>query len=243
VNGRPLSGRRVVTTRDRQGKLEQRLLELGAEIVHVALVSITPGDAGALAAAIARLEPGDWVVVSSQHGAARVAPLVSARGAELRTAAVGTRTAEVLASGTGRATDVVPRRQTAADLVAVMPPGTGCRAVVAQADRAAPTLVDGLRELGYAVEPVTAYRTGLRRPTARQRVDMLAADAVAFASGSAADSWADAIGTVTPPVVVAIGPTTAAAAERRGLRVTHVAAEHAVDGLVDAIVAALRRGS
>ena len=63
--------------------------------------------------------------------------------------------------------------------------------------------------------------------------------AVAFASGSAVQGWVDAIGFRTPRCVVAIGPSTAAIAEELGLRISHVAADHSVPGLVAEIVRAL----
>ena len=59
--------------------------------------------------------------------------------------------------------------------------------------------------------------------------------------GSAAQAWHDAIGSETPAVVVAVGPTTEGAARACGINVTHVAGEHSVRGLVDALVAALAR--
>ena len=67
----------------------------------------------------------------------------------------------------------------------------------------------------------------------------MGADAVAFASGSAAQAWHEAIGTETPAVVVAIGPTTEGAARAYGLTVTHVAEEHSVEGLVQAVIDAV----
>jgi uroporphyrinogen-III synthase/uroporphyrinogen III methyltransferase/synthase len=78
-----------------------------------------------------------------------------------------------------------------------------------------------------------------RIPSAEERSAALAADAVAFASGSAAQAWHDAVGTATPPVVVAIGPTTEGAARACGLNVTHVAREQSVEGLVAALTGAL----
>jgi uroporphyrinogen-III synthase len=61
------------------------------------------------------------------------------------------------------------------------------------------------------------------------------ADAVLFASGSAARGWVEVFGTDAPPVVVAIGPETAAATERAGVRVTAVARDHSLAGLVLAL--------
>ncbi len=237
---RPLTGIVIVTTRDQPGDLDRRLAALGADVLQVPLIEIVPADDDALARAVAGLSDGDWVVVSSQHGAELAGAVLQAVDVDVRTAAVGTRTATSLERSTGRRPDVVPSRQTAADLVAVMPDGKGRRVLLAQADRAAPTLADGLARLGYDVIVVTAYRTALVRPTDAQRDAMLAADVVAFASGSAAEAWADAVGTETPAIVAAIGPTTAAVAASRGLTVTQVAVEHDVPGLVDAVVQAVR---
>ena len=236
-----LAGRRIVTTRDEPGRLDRLLAAEGADVVHVPLIEITePADGGAaLRDALGRLGGATWLIVTSRHGARRCAAAAGAHPG-LRLAAVGTATARELAEGAGRAVDLVPQRQTAADLVASMPaPSGGERVVVAQADRADVTLVDGLAELGYVVDAVTAYSTRLREPTAAERRDALGADAVAFASGSAATAWHGAIGTDTPGVVAAIGPTTAAAARALGLQVSHVATDHSIEGLAAALVVAL----
>jgi uroporphyrinogen-III synthase len=230
----PLRGRRVVTTRDRPGELDRLLAAAGATVVHVPLIEIVePADGGtALHDALARLASFDWLVVTSRHGAARVGD--EAAAIAVRTAAVGTATARELARRTGRAVALVPTEQRADALVHAFPPGPW-RVLVAQADRAEPSLVDGLRARGCDVEAVVAYDTRTRAPRADERAAALAADAVAFASGSAAVAWAQAIGTETPPVVCAIGPTTAAAAEQAGLKVTAVAADHSVPGLVELV--------
>ena len=247
---RPLSGRRIVTTRDARGRLDTSLTELGADVVHVPLIEIADApDAGAaLADALSRVDEYDWIVVTSRHGAARVADaLAGAHAHAVRTAAVGTATAEVLTRVTGRPVDLVPGVQRASALVdAFADPatprsvdGTPARILVAQADRAEPTLVDGLRRLGHDVDVVTAYATRLREPTTIEIEAALAADAVAFASGSAAESWAATIGARTPPVVCAIGPTTARIAAAHGIVVTAVAHEHSVPGLAACLVATL----
>lgn len=237
---RPLVGRRVVTTRDRRGRLDSQLAAAGADVVHVPLIAIEPSADDRLPAALADLATFDWLVVTSQHGARRVGDAVAGQAVQL--AAVGTHTAAVLERLAGRPVDVVPARQTAAHLVEALvdaAAGRSGRVLVAQADRAHPTLVDGLVAGGFDVDVVTAYRTALRIPTWRERRAALSADAVGFASGSAAEAWADAIGAETPRITAAIGPTTAAAAEAGGLKVTHVAADHDVEGLVAVIVSAL----
>lgn len=240
---RPLSGRRVVTTRDRRGRLESRLAALGADVVHVPLIEIESTRDPRLSAALGRLDSFDWLVVTSRHGANRVG--AAAADVSVRLAAVGAHTADVLGRLAGRPVDVVPDRQSAVGLADALRahPERGGRVLVAQADRAHPTMVDGLVGLGFDVEVVIAYHTVARTPTWRERSAALTADAVAFASGSAAEAWADSIGVETPPVVAAIGPTTAAAARSRGIEVTHEATEHDIGGLVAVIAAALSPSS
>lgn len=242
---RALTGRRIVTTRDVAGPLDERLAELGAEVVHLPLIEILPpDDGGATLARALGEQPGgapDWVVVTSRHGAAALgahAPIPA------RTAAVGRTTADALERAWGRPVDLVPTTQHAAGLVEAfasrVDDSSPCRILVAQADRAEPTLVEGLRRLGHEVEVVVAYRTLIRPPDPGRRERALRADAVTFASGSAAEAWSVALGTETPPIVCAIGPSTARAARAHGLMVTHVAEDHSVDGLVRTVLAALR---
>lgn len=240
---RPLAATRVVTTRDRRGRLDTRLAALGADVIHVPLIAIEPTSDSRVDDALDRLDSFDWLVVTSRHGAGRVG--AAAADSSVRLAAVGVHTADVLARLAGRPADVVPERQTAVGLTDALRshPDRGGRVLVAQADRAHPTMVDGLIELGFEVEVVTAYHTVARTPTWRERRAARTADAVAFASGSAAEAWADSIGADTPSVVAAIGPTTAAVARSRGLSVTHEATDHDVEGLAAVIVAALSDSS
>jgi uroporphyrinogen-III synthase len=238
---RPLVGRRVVVTRAaaQSAGLSERLAALGAEVVELALIRIDEASDGgvALGRALDRLDTYDWLVVSSPNGAARVAAAPGVRGAaSLRVAAVGTATAEAL----GRPADLVPARQVAEGLVEVFPAGPG-RVLVVQAEQARPTIAEGLRARGWSVDAVAAYRTETvhhdELPPA-----VLQADAVLFGSGSAARSWRQVVGEWTPPVVVAIGPVTASAARDAGLKVTSVAADHSLTGLIEALAAALDGG-
>jgi uroporphyrinogen-III synthase len=239
----PLAGRRVVTTRDEPGELDRQLRAAGAEVVHVALIEIVDAEGAdaELASALAGLPNDGWLIATSRHGARRVAahPIDSS----WTLAAVGTATARVLADAAGRPVDVVPEVQTAAALLAELPAvGDGRPVVLAQADIAEPLLAEQLVARGFDVTAIVAYRTRPVAPTDDQRRAALAADAVAFASGSAARSWVAAFGTATPGHVIAIGPTTAAAATAAGLQVTAIAADHSIAGLVGEVVRQLSAG-
>jgi uroporphyrinogen-III synthase len=229
---RPLDGWRVLVTRERPGELATMLTERGATVIHVPLIAvIDAADGGrALHNELARLAEFDWLIVTSPAGAERVgaaARLVSG----VRLGAVGTGTARVLQHESGRAVDLVPAIQRADGLAAEFVAASDApqRVLIAQADIAAPTLADALRLAGHHVTTVTAYQTVAQRPDPNAA---LGADAVVFASGSAVGSWVAAFGVVAPLLVVAIGPTTAAAADRLGLNVSAVAADHSLDGLV-----------
>ena len=244
VNPRPLSGRRVVTTRDEPGRLDSLLAATGADVVNVPLIAIDdPPDGGvSLAAALSGLGSFDWLVVTSQHGARRVGA-AAAGHPSVQLAAVGPQTADRLSELAGRVPAVVPDRHTAAALVEAIPgPMAGKdRVLVVQADRADDTLTAGLRTKGFEVSTVVGYATSLRVPTAAERAAVRDADAVAFASGSAAKSWAVAFGGWVPPVVVAIGPTTRQVATSAGVEVTHTSSDHTAEGLVAEITSVLRR--
>jgi uroporphyrinogen-III synthase len=232
----PLAGCRVLVTRERPGELAELLRAAGATVVHLPLIEVVePDDGGAaLRRELSGLDGYDWLVVTAAPGAERVMA-AAAETPAVRLAAVGTTTAEVLAAGSGRAVDVVPAVQHAdalADELIRAAPGRQ-RMLLAQADRAAPLLADRLRAAGHDVTTVVAYRTRLLRPHAASAAG---ADALLLASGSAAQAWADAMGTSTPPLVVVIGPMTAAVADRVGLKVSGVATDHSLQGLVAELV-------
>lgn len=239
AEGGPLAGRRIVVTRaaEQAGPLVDRLRALGAEPILVPLIEIVePADGGAaLAAALGQLSSYEWLVVTSPNGANRVrdaftGSVAASPGASPRLAVVGTATSAAF----GVEADLVPGTQTAAGLVAEFPAGTG-RVLVAQAEGAEPSLSGGLLAKGWTVDVVVAYRTVPRAPSAAVLLEVLAADAVLFASGSAVRAWTRVFGTATPATVFAIGPTTAQVAGDLGLKVDVVAADHSVDGLVDSV--------
>jgi uroporphyrinogen-III synthase len=225
----------VLVTRERPGELAEKLTARGATVIHVPLVATTdPSDGGAeLRDALSDLRGVDWLVVTSAAGAERVGG-AAAEVPSLRLAAVGTATAGVLASRAGRPVDLVPADQRGDALVAafVEREPSPRRVLIAQADIAAPTLADGLRAAGHEVTVVTAYRTIALDADRAAEVAAAGADAVLFASGSAVESWCRRFGTEAPPLVVAIGPTTAGAADRFGLKLSGVATDHSLDGLV-----------
>lgn len=228
-----LAGRRVVVTRalEQADTLADLLRQHGAEPVVVPLIEIVPDPDGV--ASLARLQPleFDWLVVTSPNGAQAFAQAHTTAPAQV--AAVGATTAAALTEA-GVEVTVVPTTQRAAGLLAELPAGPG-RVLVVQAVDADPALTAGLTERGWTVTIVAPYRSAPARPAAGVQLAAMAADAVLFASGSAARAWVAVFGTASPPIVVAIGPQTSAVAERAGLKVTAVAADHSLAGMVSAL--------
>ncbi|TFH14318.1 MAG: uroporphyrinogen-III synthase [Acidimicrobiales bacterium] len=228
----PLAGCCVIVTREHPGELASLLEARGATVIHVPLIQVVePLDSGeALTRELDRLGEFDWLVVTSPAGAERVGA-AAADEPSVRLAVVGNATADVLAGAAGRPVDLVPATQRSQtlleELCAVAAPAQ--RFLVAQADRAGDTLAAGLRRAGHEVTSVVAYRTVLCTPGPAA---IAGADAVLFASGSAAKAWFDALGDTVPPIVVSIGPTTSTVAEELGLKVTSTAADHSLGGLV-----------
>jgi uroporphyrinogen III methyltransferase/synthase len=247
---RPLFGRRVVVTRARAqaSALSTRLQELGAAAIEVPTIRIDPpGDGGARLDGAARdLAAGryDWVVFSSANAVtALLAHLDDARSfGPARIAAVGPGTAEALAAWR-LVPELVPERAIAEGLLEAFPdpPANDARVLLPRAAEGRDVLPGGLAAAGWLVDAVEAYRTVPVALTAAHRSEVAGADAVCFASASAVRGLLQAAGgpEIVPPVVVCIGPTTAAAATAGGLAVTAVAARHTIPGLVQAVVAAL----
>lgn len=241
---RPLFGRTVVVTRARAqaSALADRLRDVGAEVVEVPAIDITdPADGGdALRDAASRLGTYDWIVVTSRNGAERL--LAECRDARAfgaaKVAAIGPGTAEALAAG-NIVVDLVPERFVAESLLEAFPAADagGGRVLLARAAEARDVLPDGLRDAGWSVDIVEAYRTVLGTPTEEELAAVAGADVVTFTSSSTVRNFLSVVGGGSvPPIVACIGPITAATAREHDLKVDVEATEHTIDGLVDALV-------
>ena len=240
---KPLAGLRVVVCRprDQAQPLVDGLTAAGAEVISAPVIAITdPADGGAaLRAALARLGRGDWLVVTSPNGAERAAAAGSLPSG-VNVAAIGPGTA-ARAAAVGLTVRLVPDRSIAEGLVQAFPsPDSdrgGSLVVLARAAVARPVLPDSLRDAGWEVLDVAAYRNVASPLDDDQRRAVAASDGVVFTSSSTvkrlvAEVGADAV----PPLVASIGPATSATAAEHGLDVTVEASEHTIDGVVATLV-------
>jgi uroporphyrinogen-III synthase len=262
VTMQPLNNLRVAVTRaeDQAQGLADQLRALGATpLVYPVIAIAPPADTAALDDALARLDSYDWLIVASANAATAVVARLRAIGsgpaalAHARVGAVGPATAEAL-----RRYDVpvelVPERHDAEGLLhalAAREDLAGRRVLLPQANLARPALAEGLRARGAHVDAPVAYRT-VPAPGADRLASALrsgAVDVLTFTSPSAVRATLDALGLSRPDaaalldrvLVACIGPTTAEAAMRLGMRVDVLPELHTSPGLVAALVQAVTR--
>jgi uroporphyrinogen-III synthase len=191
----------------------------------------------------------DWVVFTSPRAAEAVreslASMARSWPEAAQCAAVGPGTRAVLEAA-GATVALEPTVTTAIGVVEALGDVSGHSILMPRSDVADHDIVDRLRANDALVDEVEAYRTEARVPTAEELAALrLGYDAVVFASGSAVSGYVQEIrpyvthGARPLPVVVCIGPVTAAAARAAGMVVAEVAPEPTDGAVAEAVVAAL----
>lgn len=167
-------------------------------------------------------------VAPSETASESVAAAANGETADVAVAQTGDRHSETLASEANGETAITE------------PPRP--RALIARAAVARDVLPEGLREAGWEVDVVEAYRTEGVEVSVAARSEIANSDVVTFASPSAVEQFAKAglvseltIADRPNPIVACIGPITADAAHRFGLEVAVEATKHTASGMVKAL--------
>lgn len=267
VSRETLAGLRVALPRLKSDDaIAAALKTAGAQVDTFALTQTIPIESAQLEQVRQRLAAGyyAWVVLSSWRAAQAVLPqlnalalapasapaLNSATSAPTRLAVVGQSTAEWVNShcalkptlvGAGSAAKLLevfptpPTATTAAASTAATP--TIC---LPQSQLAAPTLAQGLSQLGWQVDAVATYTTvPLPQLPAHLKTQWQAGawDAVVVTAGSSAQALLQLLG--PPPkktAVVSIGQSTSARCRELGLRVDATAATPRAEHITQAII-------
>ena len=247
----PLFGKRVLVTRSRAqaSVLSRMLAERGAEAVELAVIEIKElADTSELDDTVAHLQDYHWVLFTSVNGVEAVWQRMRAMGQDARhfgaikIGAIGPATDERL-QGLGLHADFISQEYTGESILKGMAElgVSGCRMLLPRSDIAPRDLVEGLTRLGAEPFEVTAYRTVLPDDVASEGKRRLLdgeIDVVTFASSSTVANLVALldgnVAAINNAMVTCIGPATASAAAKAGIRVDIMAQEHAIPGLVAA---------
>ncbi|MEB3020605.1 bifunctional uroporphyrinogen-III C-methyltransferase/uroporphyrinogen-III synthase [[Mycobacterium] crassicus] len=243
----------VPRTKDQAGEMSDRLVSHGALPVEVPTIAVEPPRSPAqMERAVKGLVDGryQWVVFTSTNAVRAVWEKFGEFGLDARAfsgvkiACVGEATAERVRAF-GISPELVPSgEQSSLGLLDEFPPYDDIfdpvnRVLLPRADIATETLAEGLRERGWEIEDVTAYRTVRAAPppaNIREMIKTGGFDAVCFTSSSTVRNLVGIAGKPHARTIVAcIGPKTAETAAEFGLRVDVQPETAAVGPLVDAL--------
>ncbi|MBA2308231.1 MAG: uroporphyrinogen-III synthase [Pseudonocardiales bacterium] len=256
---RPLYGWRVLVprTKDQAGAMSSRLQLHGAVPEEVPTIAVEPPRSPAqMERAVKGLVDGryQWVVFTSTNAVRAVwekfeeFELDARAFSGVKIACVGAATAAKV-----RAFGITPELMPDTDestesssegLLQIFPPYDDIldpvhRVLLPRADIATETLAAGLRDRGWEIEDVTAYRTVRAAPPpapVREAIKSGGFDAVCFTSSSTVRNLVGIAGKPhTRTIVACIGPQTADTAREFGLRVDVQPEQAQVPALVDAL--------
>ena len=243
----------VPRTKDQAGDMSERLIAHGAVPIEVPTIAVEPPRSPAqMERAVKGLVDGryQWVVFTSTNAVRAVWEKFGEFGLDARAfsgvkiACVGQATADRVRAF-GITPELVPSgEQSSLGLLDEFPPYDDVfdpvnRVLLPRADIATETLAEGLRERGWEIEDVTAYRTVRAAPPPASTREMIKSggfDAVCFTSSSTVRNLVGIAGKPHARTIVAcIGPKTAETAAEFGLRVDVQPETAAIGPLVDAL--------
>ena len=243
----------VPRTKEQAGSMSERLWSHGAVSHEVPTISVEPPRSPAqMERAVKGLVDGryQWVVFTSTNAVRAVWEKFKEFGLDARAfsgvkiACVGEATADKVRSF-GINPELVPSgEQSSEGLLADFPPHDDIldpvdRVLLPRADIATETLAAGLRERGWEIDDVTAYRTVRAAPPPAETREMIKTggfDAVCFTSASTVRNLVGIAGKPHARTLVAcIGPSTAETAKEFGLRVDVQPEIPQIPVLVDAL--------
>jgi uroporphyrinogen III methyltransferase/synthase len=256
---RALYGWRVLVprTKDQAGAMSERLAVHGATAEEVPTIAVEPPRSPTqMERAVKGLVDGryQWVVFTSTNAVRAVWEKFAEFGLDARAfsgvkiACVGQATAEKVREF-GIVPELVPSMEEVVEsssegLLSIFPPHDDIldpvdRVLLPRADIATETLAAGLRDRGWEIDDVTAYRTVRAAPPPapiREAIKTGGFDAVCFTSSSTVRNLVGIAGKPHARTIVAcIGPQTAETAREFGLRVDVQPEQARVPALVDAL--------
>lgn len=257
---KPLDGARIVVTRSREqaGELTSKILNLGGEVVHFPVLSITeprdPVQIFEIERALERIEEYDWLLFTSVNGVAyfmkqleRLQIAVSRIRA--RIAAVGPKTAESLLHY-GLVAQIPPHFYQAEGLFEAIQPElrAGEKVLIPTSKLARDYLQNEMSKMGIEVTRIHIYENQLNIEDGTELIALLQAkeiDMITLTSSSTASNLLTALHSlgVAEPLallegidIVCIGLKTAETVRELGILDPKIAEQATTDSLVQRLI-------
>ena len=256
IQSRPLTGRRIVLTRNVEGssRMAERLEALGAEILEIPLIEVRFDIDGEGAVEVFKeFASYEWLIFTSRNGVKHFFRAFLNAFDDIRSlgfvriAAVGKGTVEALQEFHLKA-DLVAPVATAEELAKALEEQQtldNLKVLVITGNRNSDELVRRLWDDRAIVDSLRVYSThfcDLEGNPEAARFRREGADALVFASASSVESFGEQAGHLKlekgakVPALCSFGPTTSARMKKAGIPVAVEAAEPGIDGMVAALV-------
>lgn len=256
----PLFGQRILITREHSGGFE-RLEDLGAEIIELPTIEIQqPVSYEGLDSAIERIDTYNWIVFTSANGVRYFLERFFELDRDIRDlkgikiCAIGSKTAMEI-KRYGIKVDLIPDEFRAEGLVEAFlrdakrespQPLKDLRILLPRAEVARDVFPEMVRNLGGHIETPVTYRTvrpdlhgkRLKRFLKEGRITVATFTSTATFKNFVDILGEDAIDLLRGVKIAVIGPVTAEAIEKRGLKVAIMPEKATIEALVEEIIKA-----
>ena len=261
---KPLFGQRVLVTREHAGGFES-LEDLGAEVLQFSTIEIVPPQTwDDLDRTIGRIHDYDWLIFTSSNGVKYFFSRLFEKGIDIRDlkgikiCAIGTKTREAV-NRYGITVDMVPDEFRAEGLIDAFIKDIrnqkpevrnreaqllkGMKFLLPRAEVAREVFPEKVRELGGIIDVPVAYRTVKPEYHGKRLKRFLKEGRVTIATFTSAATFTnfreimgeDADELLKNVAIAAIGPITAKAVEKAGLKVHIMPEEATIEAMVEAI--------
>jgi len=259
---KPLFGQRILVTREHSGGFEL-LEELGAEIIEFPTIEIVPPKSwNGLDKSIDRIETYNWLIFTSANGVKFFFKRFFERDKDIRElkgikiCAVGSKTA-LEVKKYGMKVDLVPEEFNAEGLIKVFGQQSivnglkGMKFLLPRAELAREIFPEKVRELGGEIDIATAYRAVKPETHGKRLRRFLKEGKISIATFTSAATFNNfmsimdhyALELLKGVTIAVIGPVTARAVEKAGLRVNIMPEQATIEAMVQEIIEWLKNKS
>lgn len=252
---KPLFGQRVLITREYTKDYEP-LEDLGAEIFEFPTIEIAPPESyKELDESIDKIETYNWIIFTSANGFKYFMQRLMHKEMDIRDlkgikiCAIGTKTAEAIRNY-GIKVDLIPEEFTAEGLIKVFSQQStanslkGMKFLLPRAEVAREVFPQKVRELGGEINTPAAYRAIKPEKHGKRLKRFLKEGRITIATFTSAATFnnfmdiidEDATEILKDVTIAVIGPVTAKAIEKAGLKVSIMPKEATIKAMVDEII-------